>query len=354
MPQRASSVLKSTMMLTFLAGAGALDFNVSPASIFQSRTLAVSWHFSPGDADSFKLSINCDSMSIPLLNPLVVQTAASPFLFDVPDVFPQFQLPTECHLLANTNSDPQDPLETIPTATFTILAPLRESTSIFPLQPTISFSTTSEKSLTTPESDSTTSASVSMQLTPTPTLPFTTSSTDVSSSLSFENAIPTTSSTSQSITAASGSTKKSATPTGLIVGVVFGSLVGLGILIILLICFRRRRTPSHLFSTLVPLPYDPSYIQPLDKNSQLAQITREREAAQRQHDQLQETISLRESAHNGLSGLDDPPLWSDPLEQQLAVVRQRMLELAVQQRDLEYQLYGEQPPPSYSNSSSVL
>ncbi|KAH0584597.1 hypothetical protein H2248_010131 [Termitomyces sp. 'cryptogamus'] len=343
MPSRASSVLKSTMIFSFLTGAGALDFNVSPISIFLSQMLVVSWNFSSGDADLFELGINCDTMSIPLLNPEVVQTAASSFHFDIPDEAPQFQLPTECHLLANTNSDPHDPLETITTATFTILAPLREPTSI-----------SSEKSLTTPESDSTTSASVSMQLTPTPTLPFTTSPTDASSSLSFENVIPTMSSISQSITAASGSTKTSATPTGLIVGVVVGALVGLGILIIIFICFRRRRTLSPPCPTPVPLPYDPSYIQPLDKNSQLAQITREREAAQRQHDQLQDTISLRESAHNGLSGFNDTSAGSGPLEQQLAAVRQRMLELAVQQRDLEYQLYGEQPPPSYSNSSSVL
>ncbi|KAH0584527.1 hypothetical protein H2248_010061 [Termitomyces sp. 'cryptogamus'] len=94
MPPRASIVFKFTMILSFLFRAGALDFKVSPTSILTGRTLTVSWTSSSDrDPNSFKLSVNCDTMNIPLYNPTVVKLAASSFNFDIPTIDPQFQLP---------------------------------------------------------------------------------------------------------------------------------------------------------------------------------------------------------------------------------------------------------------------
>ncbi|KAG6902683.1 hypothetical protein C0995_013375, partial [Termitomyces sp. Mi166 len=133
-------------------------------------------------------------------------------------------------------------------------------------------------------------------------------------------------------------------PVGAIVGGVVGDFVGLGLLIILLIiCLRRRRPPPPPSPILTPLPYDQNRVESLHKNGQLEQISSEKEAAQRQHEQLQtevERIRLRESTQNDPSG-------SGPGEQQqMEVLRQRILELEAQQRDLERQLYNEQPPPT--------
>ncbi|KAH0584595.1 hypothetical protein H2248_010129 [Termitomyces sp. 'cryptogamus'] len=396
MPPRASRVLKSTMILSSLAQAGALDFMVSPISISPLQTLSISWTPPPGvdNLNSLALSINCDTMDVPLLYPENVQTITSLFQFLIPDIYPQFQLPTQCSLLADVNSEPPDLLETIPTATFTILNSLSDPTVISTTDPTDASSpVTSQGSPTTPEPNSRSSASESTPFSSTSppvknstatsvtvkgnpatssnsslgsasksALSVATRSMDAPSSPSDPIVIisptattseSTRTSTSNHTETTSESTRTSTTPPGLIIGGVVGGLIGLGILIIpFIICFRRRHTPSHPFSTPVPLPYDPDYIQPLDK-SQLPQINSKREAAQRQHDQLQETISLRENAHNGV-GLNDTPPGSRQLEQQMEAVRQRVLELAAQQRDLANQLYGEQPPPTYSNSSSTL
>ncbi|KAG5727407.1 hypothetical protein E4T56_gene11955 [Termitomyces sp. T112] len=110
--------------------AGALDFKVSPTSVFMEKTLEVSWTASSDDNPrSFELSINCDTMNtVPLLQPTKVAQALS-FPFKIPNIHPQFKLPTRCNLLAKTNSDPHDPLETIPTATFTIILSSGQSTS---------------------------------------------------------------------------------------------------------------------------------------------------------------------------------------------------------------------------------
>ncbi|KAG6861757.1 hypothetical protein C0995_012261 [Termitomyces sp. Mi166 len=143
------------------------------------------------------------------------------------------------------------------------------------------------------------------------------------------------------------------TPTGAIIGGVVGGLAGLGILAtIFIIWLRRRRPPRLRLPSLVPLPYDTNYVQPLDKTSRLAQIINEKEAAERQRDQLQsevESIHLRASTRERSSGISDTPSGSGPPEQLIEALRQRILELETQQQDLERQLYSERRPPSYSN-----
>ncbi|KAG6861761.1 hypothetical protein C0995_012265 [Termitomyces sp. Mi166 len=143
-------------------------------------------------------------------------------------------------------------------------------------------------------------------------------------------------------------------PIGAIVGGVVGGLVGIGILTILSIIWLRRRRPPPLQRppTPVPLPYDPNYVQPLDKTSRLAQIMNEKEAAERQRDELQtelESMHLRESTRDRSSGISDPPSGGGPAEQLIEALRQRILKLEAQQQDLEHQLYNERRPPSYSN-----
>ncbi|KAG6861768.1 hypothetical protein C0995_012272 [Termitomyces sp. Mi166 len=156
------------------------------------------------------------------------------------------------------------------------------------------------------------------------------------------------------------------TPIGAIVGGVVGGLVGIGILTILFIIWLRRRRPSPLqrLPAPVPLSYDPNYVQPLDKTSQLlspacqnhvthhifkgqlAQIINEKEAAERQRDQLQTEV---ESTRDRSSGISDTPSGNGPSERLIEALRQRILELETQQRDLEHQLL----PPSYLDSTSV-
>ncbi|KAG6861762.1 hypothetical protein C0995_012266 [Termitomyces sp. Mi166 len=149
----------------------------------------------------------------------------------------------------------------------------------------------------------------------------------------------------------------SSTPTDTskaIVGGVVGGLVGIGILTILSIIWfcRRRPPPLQRPPTPVPLPYDPNYVQPLDKTSRLAQIINEKEAAEQQRDQLQtevESMHLHESTRDHSSGISDTPSGSEPAERLIEALRQRILELEAQQRDLEHQLL----PPSYLDSTSV-
>ncbi|KAG6861767.1 hypothetical protein C0995_003346 [Termitomyces sp. Mi166 len=196
-------------------------------------------------------------------------------------------------------------------------------------------------------------------------------STDTSEHLESGN--PITSFPSNTITSTSESTPISTTPIGAIVGSVVGGLVGLGILTILFIIWLRRRRPPPLqrLPAPVPLPYDPNYVQPLDKTSQPAcTIINEKEAAERQRDQLQtevESMHLRESARNGPSGITGTPSGSGPPEQLIEVLRQRILELetqqpeqlieALRQRILELEtqqrnLEHQPLPPSYFDSTS--
>ncbi|KAG6861766.1 hypothetical protein C0995_012270 [Termitomyces sp. Mi166 len=178
--------------------------------------------------------------------------------------------------------------------------------------------------------------------------------------MTSETALPTEISSSTSIDTAAISSMPTSTPTsittpiGAIRGGVVGGLVGLGILTILFIIWLRRRRPPSLqrLPTPVPLPYDPNYVQPLDKTSRLAQIINKKEAAERQRDKLQtevESMYLHESNRDRSSGISDTPSRSGPAEQLIEALRQRILELEAQQRDLEYQLYNERRPPSYSN-----
>ncbi|KAG6886914.1 hypothetical protein C0995_003345, partial [Termitomyces sp. Mi166 len=84
----------------------------------------------------------------------------------------------------------------------------------------------------------------------------------------------------------------------------------------------------------------------------LAQIINEKEAAERQRDELQtelESMHLCESTRDRPSGISDTPSRSEPAERLMEVLRQRILELEAQQRDLEHQLL----PPSYLDSTFV-
>ncbi|KAG5337266.1 hypothetical protein C0989_010033 [Termitomyces sp. Mn162] len=79
----------------------------------------------------------------------------------------------------------------------------------------------------------------------------------------------------------------------------------------------------------------------------LAQIAEEKDAAQWQRDQLQAQVN-----HNSTYGTRDTPFGSGVLEQ-MEALRQRILELEAQQRDLEHQLHGEQPLPAQVSNENI-
>ncbi|KAG6817057.1 hypothetical protein H0H87_000469 [Tephrocybe sp. NHM501043] len=91
------------------------------------------------------------------------------------------------------------------------------------------------------------------------------------------------------------------------------------------------------------------------RSDRLAQISDEKAAAEQQRQQLQaevDRLRLREStlaAPPAVSETEIPGSGSGPAEQQVEALRQRILELELQQRDLEDQLFGTRPPPGYSS-----
>ncbi|KNZ79301.1 hypothetical protein J132_10850 [Termitomyces sp. J132] len=152
-----------------------------------------------------------------------------------------------------------------------------------------------------------------------------------------------TTSTSHNTAFTSESTQKSMIPLGAIVGGVVGGLVVLGILTILLICIRRRYSPSALAP--VPFAYDQNYIQPSEKSNRLSKIINERQVDQWQRGQSQ--TEVERITHSSPSALSDTSSACEPLGRQVESLQYRILGLEVQQRNFEHQLYGEQPPPSY-------
>ncbi|KAG6844022.1 hypothetical protein H0H87_010531 [Tephrocybe sp. NHM501043] len=159
---------------------------------------------------------------------------------------------------------------------------------------------------------------------------------------------------SQSTTSGFSENKKS--PIGAIIGGVLGGLAILGLLIALLVFLcRRRREPTPQNPTLVPLNHDDNYVQPALKSSRLVQISSEKEAAQQQREALQTEMeridtSVRMQGAPLVDSNAPSGSGSGLEEQQNEALRQRILELELQQRHLEDQLYDSRlSPPGYSD-----
>ncbi|KAG6861758.1 hypothetical protein C0995_012262 [Termitomyces sp. Mi166 len=343
-----------------------------PSKVNVGEIMKVSWTSVPSDPKIMAFFWLCDNSAVQIA--LSVSTVLGFFSVTVVDVLNQ-PLPLSCNLQAKDSNDLAIILDQAEVTIFAA-SPSAPTTSIG--EPSLA-STDPEGSstpLSTPTklsgepslaSTDTAKGSLTPLSTHSITINSTSEPTRMSSSIDdpafarpptsmtkiSESSLPTTILSSTSIDTAAISSMPTSTPTftttpiGAIVGGVVGGLVGMGILIILSIIWLRRRRPPPLRRppTPLPLPYDPNYVQPLDKTSRLAQIINEKEAAERQRDQLQTEV---ESARDRSSGISDTPFESGPPEL-IEALRQRILELEAQQRDLEHQLL----PPSYSDSTSA-
>ncbi|KAG5727398.1 hypothetical protein E4T56_gene11928 [Termitomyces sp. T112] len=319
----------------------ALDL-LAPSVIFQGENLKISWSSTPDDPNMFSLDLVCNGS--PNILASSVSTALMLVSVTVPLSLSNLSPPSplscsfQARTLDNTNTLLNETQVMVSVAS--VVTTTFHGISGFPAE-------TSRHSLPTASIDPSNGNSSKTQTST--SLPPTTSLADASSD---ESPTRSTSSSSHNTASASNSTQTSTTPIGAIVGGVVGGFVGLGILVfIFFICLRRRRrlsAPPPLPPPPVPLPYNQNYVQPLDKNSRLAQIAEEKDAAQRQRDQLQAQVD-----HNSPSGTHDTPSGSGVLEQQMEALRQRIIELEAQQRDLEHQLYGEQPPPVQISNENI-
>ncbi|KNZ74484.1 hypothetical protein J132_06803 [Termitomyces sp. J132] len=381
-----SSLFISVVFFLVLQFTCAFKFNVPPPVVVPGQTPLITWTSAPSDPKTMNLNLSCnDGPSKEIASSITIASAIFPLSARTYNLRP----PLVCNLEALKTDDvtvlDEVTIDVISSAVATSLTktistasnvPSAKSSSSsnqgtsttsrstrisVPLSKTqISSSAPSDESHPPPNrvftSEPTsqtatapltiTSRTTQMSVSPSPINP----TTDVSfPAPSDESPVLTTSSTSHN-TASTSEPPHTTRPIGAIVGGVVGGFVGLTMLAILsIIFFRRRRRLS--VSPLTPLPYDKDYVQPLDKKSRLAQITDEKEAAQRQRDQLQ-----AEMDHDGPSSSSDTPPGSIFSERQTEVLQQRILDLETQQLDLEHQLYGERPPPTYSSSNlpSVL
>ncbi|KAH0584594.1 hypothetical protein H2248_010128 [Termitomyces sp. 'cryptogamus'] len=360
-PLRRSGTIVTCLFLQSLSRGLTLDV---PSNVVLGQTTRISWTSSSADPGRMDLYMRCNGGRF--LNKIAssVSTAAESSFVTMPSPPDRdgLNLPLQCTLRAETlDGSLLDEVRLIvkPSALQTMTSPVvipkenlttsSTSTSTIGPKETSSNSTSSTSTVTPKENSSTSSASrhttSAFESTQTSALlGSTTKPTNVSFSTSFDrNPSLVTTSTSHNTAFTSESTQKSMIPLGAIVGGVVGGLVVLGILTILLICIRRRYSPSALAP--VPFAYDQNYIQPSEKSNRLSKIINERQVDQWQRGQSQ--TEVERITHSSPSALSDTSSACEPLGRQVESLQYRILGLEVQQRNFEHQLYGEQPPPSY-------
>ncbi|KAG6907518.1 hypothetical protein DXG01_008607 [Tephrocybe rancida] len=336
----------------------------SPSSVPLDSNVVVTWTVDSGDPPTFNLYITeCGgNQFLGMTNEDVNTNSASHSL--------SFQLPPQARALGSFPDDTADtgtPLAGNPltitsgqttssskptsatiapanTSTFTTRAPLPTTSQGNTQDPTgpvtnpSTFVTTSGSTLAIDSPSSSSSDS---------TRTYISSGSETNTGLPLVSPAPSDTLPAQPTAPTSQGKKKA--PIGAIVGGVIGGLAVLGILIGLLVIYLRQQRRPPPPPAIVPLAHDENYVQPSEKNSRLAQISSEKAAAQQQRDLLQTEVNRRRaSIVGGPSVVSEISSGSESAEQQMEFLRRRILELEVQQRDLEDQLFGSRPPPGYS------